>query len=252
MRVWEVYPAVDLRRGRVVRLRQGDPAQETRYGDDPLAVARTWQAAGATWLHVVNLDGALGEGNQENETALKRLLTAGLQVQFGGGLRDLESLRHVLGLGVGRVVLGTAAVEDPALVESAVSSWPERVAVAVDTREGSVRTRGWQRETAFAAEELLQRCVRQGVRWVVVTDVARDGMGTGLDVAVAQRAQQSGLQAIASGGVSTLDDVERAFEAGLSGVIIGRALYEGQIRLEDALQVGPKNLLLAGRKGHAG
>ncbi|MBM4430698.1 MAG: 1-(5-phosphoribosyl)-5-[(5-phosphoribosylamino)methylideneamino] imidazole-4-carboxamide isomerase [Chloroflexi bacterium] len=268
MRVWDIYPAMDLRRGRVVRLKQGDPGRETRYGDDPLAVARTWQAAGATWLHVVNLDGAFGEGSSENEMALKRLLTAGLRIQFGGGVRDLESLRRVLNLGVERVVLGTVAVEDPSLVEAAAASWPEGVAVAIDVLEGSVQTRGWRQGTAVAGDALIRQCIRQGVRWVIVTDVARDGMGTGLDLAMAQQAQQSGLQAIASGGISAIVDVERAFAAGLSGVIIGRALYEGQIRLEDALRIGapglagllvrptyreePGGSLQTGREGHAG
>ena len=240
MRVWDVYPAIDLRRGRVVRLRQGDPHQETRYADDPLIVARRWQDAGARWLHVVNLDGAFDERGQANQKALERILLTGLRVQFGGGLRDLGSICRALELGVSRVVVGTAAVENPALIEAALARLgPERIAVGVDVREGKVRTHGWQQGAAMTALELAQGWAAQGGRWVILTDVSRDGMGRGLNVAAAaQMAQATGLHVIASGGVSSLEDVERAYQAGLSGAIIGRALYEGEIRLQDALRIG--------------
>jgi phosphoribosylformimino-5-aminoimidazole carboxamide ribotide isomerase len=245
---WEVYPAIDLRCGRVVRLRQGDPAQETAYGDDPLAVARRWQAAGARWLHTVNLDGAFGEGGAENLAALARILGNGLRVQFGGGLRDLDSARRVLALGVRRAILGTAAATQTGLVEEALAAFgPERIAVAIDARQGRVRTHGWQRDTGLTAVELAHRCARLGVRWIIHTDVARDGMGRGLNVEASRQlardagpmtGQDEGLRVIASGGVARLEDVERAHYAGLSGVVVGRALYEGTIRLEDALEVG--------------
>ena len=254
MNEWEIYPAIDLHRGRVVRLRQGDPTQETAYDDDPLAVARRWQEAGARWLHVVNLDGALGEGGEENLVALKRVLDMKLPVQFGGGLRDLESLRRALELGVRRTVVGTAAVEDPALLEAALAAFgPERIAVAIDARRGQVRTHGWQQDSVLTAVELARRCVGLGVQWFVHTDVARDGTGRGLNVeASSQLTREAGplsgsehrLHVIASGGVASLGDVQQAHRAGLSGVIIGRALYEGSVRLEDALRVG--------RKGDAG
>jgi phosphoribosylformimino-5-aminoimidazole carboxamide ribotide isomerase len=244
---WTVYPAIDLRRGRVVRLVQGDPKQETRYADDPLSVARRWQEAGAAWLHVVNLDGAFGERSQENQAALERILTAGLQVQFGGGLRDLEGIRWALDLGVSRVVVGTAAVRNPTLVEAALEAFgPERVAVGIDAREGKVRTHGWKEVSTLTAVGLAQQWAAQGVRWMIFTDVSRDGMGGGLNVeATVQLAQTIGpspgsgprLHVIASGGVASLEDVRRAYQAGLSGVIIGRALYEGQVALEDALRV---------------
>ena len=248
MNDWEIYPAIDLRQGRVVRLRQGDPARETAYDDDPLAVARRWQEAGARWLHAVNLDGAFGEGGHENLAALKRILGTGLRVQFGGGLRDLESLRRVLELGVHRTVVGTAAVEDPALIEAALVAFgPAPIAVAIDTRRGRVRTHGWRQDSALTAVEMAQRCVELGVQWTIHTDVARDGMSRGLNVeASRQLAQGAGpltssgrhLHVIASGGVASLGNVRRACQAGLSGVIIGRALYEGLVRLEDALRVG--------------
>jgi len=254
MNEWEIYPAIDLRHGRVVRLRQGDPAQETAYDDDPLAVASRWQEAGASWLHVINLDGAFGEDGGANLGALARILGTGLCVQFGGGLRDLESLRRLLDMGVHRAILGTTAVEQPSLVEAALTAFgPERVAVAIDARNGRVRTHGWRQDSDLSARELAGRCARSGVRWFVHTDVARDGMGQGLNVEASRRlAQQGGLpgeserslRIIASGGVATLDDVLRAHGAGLSGVVIGRALYEGAVRLEEALEVS--------RSEHAG
>jgi phosphoribosylformimino-5-aminoimidazole carboxamide ribotide isomerase len=242
-RTWNVYPAIDLRRGRVVRLKQGDPKQETKYADDPLAVARRWQDAGAEWLHVVNLDGAFGERGAENRDALARILSTGLKVQFGGGLRDLADVRWALELGASRVVIGTAAVKDPALVEAALAAFgPGRVAVGIDARTGKVQTHGWKEAAPVTAVELAQRWADAGVRWTIFTDVARDGMGRGLNLeATTQLAQKTGLHVIASGGVASLDDVRQTYEAGLSGVIIGRALYEGQVALEDALRLEQSN-----------
>jgi phosphoribosylformimino-5-aminoimidazole carboxamide ribotide isomerase len=242
MSTWTIYPAIDLRRGRVVRLKQGDPDQETQYADDPLSVAQRWGAAGAAWLHVINLDGAFGEQSQENQAALKRILTTGLRVQFGGGLRDLQGIRRALDMGVSRVAIGTAAVKNPTLVEAALETFgPERVAVAIDAREGKVHTHGWQEASTLTAVELAQRWAARGVRWVIFTDVGRDGTGDGLNVeATAHLLTSSGqrLNVIASGGVASLEDVRRAHQAGLSGVIIGRALSEGQVLLEDALSGG--------------
>lgn len=238
---WTVYPAIDLRGGRVVRLAQGDPGRETRYGDDPLAVARRWQAAGASWLHVVNLDGAFGAGaTHHNSDALSRIVALGCKVQFGGGLRTAADLRRAINLGVQRVVIGTAAVEEPALVAHAIQAYgPQRVAVSVDVRHGVVHTHGWQEGGGTTATELARQCAAQGLRWLVYTDIARDGMRTGPDVAGAMRlARLSGLRVIAAGGVSSLQDVSRCHAAGLAGVVIGRALYEGQVDLVAALQVG--------------
>jgi phosphoribosylformimino-5-aminoimidazole carboxamide ribotide isomerase len=237
---WTVYPAIDLRRGRVVRLIQGDPGQETEYADDPLRVASRWRDAGASWVHVVNLDGAFGEGSEKNLTALDRVVTSGLKVQFGGGLRDVDGIERALDAGVERVVVGTAAVAQPALVETALEMFgAERVVLAIDARRGRVRTHGWQEISELTPVELGQLWAEQGIHRVVFTDVARDGMGSGLNVegAVAL-ALATGLRVIASGGVASLEDVRKAREAGLGGVIIGRALYEGEIALRDALRVG--------------
>ena len=239
MRVWDIYPAIDLRQGRVVRLMQGDPDRETQYADDPLHVARRWQAAGTQWLHVVNLDGALDESGRQNLAALERVLTAGLKVQFGGGMRDLGGIRRVLGLGVSRAVIGTAAVENPALVEAALVEFgPERIAVALDAREGKVRTHGWKKDSGITPVELGQRWAKKGVHWALFTDISRDCMATGINLdTTVELARETGLHVIASGGVASLEDVQRTYEAGLSGVIIGRALYEGSVVLEEALHV---------------
>lgn len=232
-----VFPAIDLRGGRVVRLAQGDPARQTVYGDDPAAVARRWLAEGAEWLHVVNLDGAFGDADGPNGEALCAIVAAGGQVQFGGGLRDRASMERALSAGVARVVLGTAAVEQPALVAEALAAFgPERVAVGIDARDGQVRVRGWADEACVAALDLARQMRGLGVQWCVFTDVARDGVGTGVNVpATAELARASGLNVIASGGVAGAEDVVRVREAGLAGVIVGRALYEGQVALKDVL-----------------
>ena len=240
MNDFTIYPAIDLRRGQVVRLVQGDPGRETAYADDALAVARRWQRAGATWLHVVNLDGAFGDAGDANLEALSRILTTGLRVQFGGGLRDLPAIRRALELGVERVVLGTVAVEEPALLEAALADFgPSRIAVAIDARDGWVRTRGWQHAGDIRAGALAARWAGMGGRWLIFTDIARDGTGGSVNVAAtAALAEATGLRVIASGGVGALDDLRRVREVGLAGVIVGRALYEGQIDLSEALEVG--------------
>jgi phosphoribosylformimino-5-aminoimidazole carboxamide ribotide isomerase len=223
---------------------QGDPDRETQYADDPLHVARRWQDAGTQWLHVVNLDGALDEAlyerGKQNLAALERVLTTGLKVQFGGGMRDLGGIRRVLGLGVSRAVIGTAAVENPALVEAALAEFgPERIALGLDARDGIVRTHGWKEDTGITAVEMGRQWAEKGVRWVIFTDISRDGMGTGLNLDnTIELAQVTQIHVIASGGVAGLEDVQRTHEAGLSGVIIGQALYAGSVALEEALHVG--------------
>jgi phosphoribosylformimino-5-aminoimidazole carboxamide ribotide isomerase len=240
-----VFPAIDLRNGRVVRLAQGDPTRETVYGDDPAAMARRWQSEGADWLHVVNLDGAFGAafgatlstGAAANEAALQAILAVGVKVQFGGGLREQAHVRRALEAGVARVVLGTAAVEKPELVDWALGEFGAgRVAVGIDARAGRVRVRGWSDEAAISALELGSRLRDHGLDWCIFTDVALDGMGGGVNVAAsAELARRTGLSVIASGGAAGLEDVRRVQAAGLAGIIVGRALYEGQVRLREAL-----------------
>lgn len=233
-----IFPAIDLRHGQVVRLAQGDPNRQTAYSADPLAVAERWKAEGAQWLHVVNLDGAFADSAQfSNLQSLQAILTLGLRVQFGGGLRDEASVVRAFELGVARVVIGTAAVENPALVAWALQTYgPERVAVGIDARDGLVRVRGWAEGSGVTAQALAQQFATQGGRWCIFTDVARDGLGTGVNVeATAALAEASGLHVIASGGVHSAHDVEAVRTANLAGVIVGRALYEGQVSLKELL-----------------
>ncbi len=241
MSAFTIFPAIDLRGGKVVRLKQGDPARQTTYANDPAAIARRWLDAGARWLHVVNLDGAFGERGTANQKALGDILSEvaeQAQVQFGGGVRTLAAVESALALGVGRVVLGTVAVENPSLVEQAIKRFgAQRIVAGIDARQGRVRIRGWEDDSGVDTLTLGTRLFQQGVRTVVFTDIARDGVGSGVNVqATRNLAKSTGLSVIASGGVATLEDVQRVRRAGLAGVIIGRALYEGQIDLEEALQ----------------
>ena len=232
-----IFPAIDLRRGKVVRLAQGDPSRQTVYGDDPQALAERWQAEGAEWLHVVNLDGAFGVEPSANQAALPRILRLGLKVQFGGGLRDRDSIRTTLQAGVSRVVLGTAVVEDPALVDWALETFgSDQVAAGIDARDGLVRIKGWAETTSIRALDLAKDLCGRGLAWCIFTDISRDGLQSGVNcTASARLAAASGLRVIASGGVAAEEDVFRARNAGLAGIIIGRALYEGKIRLKTIL-----------------
>jgi phosphoribosylformimino-5-aminoimidazole carboxamide ribotide isomerase len=240
-----LYPAIDLRNGKVVRLAQGDLARTTVYSDDPAAMAQKWKDAGAQWLHVVNLDGAFGEAADANWLALEQIVRVGIKTQFGGGLRDVEILKRVIDLGVARAVIGTAAVENPSLVDNALRAFgPEQIAIGVDAKDGKVRIRGWAEESAMTAIDLGMRLKAQGVSTIIFTDVARDGIGVGVNVeSTVELAKRSGTQVIASGGVAGLEDVRRVRNAGLAGLIIGRALYEGKIDLSEVLKLSGESQL---------
>ncbi len=234
-----IYPAIDLRGSKVVRLKEGDPARLTAYSDDPAETARRWLEAGTSWLHVVNLDGAFGESDEANRSALQSILKTGAQVQFGGGVRSLESVRRVLDLGVSRAILGTIAVEQSDVVAEALKKFgAEKVMVGIDARDGVVRVRGWKEGSGITATDLARQMRTLGLRTVIFTDVSRDGLGSGLNIPSSRAlAEVSGLDVIASGGVHTLEDVTAAREANLAGAIIGRALYEGTIDLKEALKI---------------
>ncbi len=238
-----VYPAIDLRHGRCVRLVQGDPNAETVVSDDPVATARRWVGLGAEWLHVVNLDGAFGDEASANAAALRDILAVvDVPVQFGGGLRSLADIEAALALGVMRVIVGTVAVTDPDLMGAALARFGgERTALAIDARDGLVATHGWQQLSGITALDLALRMKSLGVTRVVYTDIARDGTLTGVNApACAALAAASRLAVIASGGVASLDDVRRVKEVemeGVEGVIIGKALYAGQVDLVQALEL---------------
>ncbi len=240
-----IYPAIDLRNGCVVRLKYGDPAQQTIYSDDPAATAARWREAGADWLHVVNLDGALGEVNANLDAARRLAQSAGMRVQFGGGLRDAESVARAFDAGAARVILGTAAVRRPEFAAEMAARWgADHVAAALDARDGRVVVKGWQEASAWTPEALGRRLAALGLRHVLFTDVGRDGAGTGVNVAAtANLARATGLEVIASGGVASLDDVRALKAAGIiAGVVIGRALYEGAVDLREALSIAAEPL----------
>jgi phosphoribosylformimino-5-aminoimidazole carboxamide ribotide isomerase len=232
----DLYPAVDVQGGRVVRLRQGAADQATAYADDPVAVAATFARDGARWVHFVDLDRALGRGDNR-ELARRFLSQAVVPVQVGGGLRTEDAIAEMLDWGAARVVVGTKAATDPALTERLLARHgPERLAVGIDAREGKVAVRGWTEVFDLTALELAERVHGQGARTVIYTDVARDGMLSGPDIAGATAIAARGLEVIASGGVASLEDLRSVRQAGLAGAIVGRALYEGRFTLVAALQ----------------
>jgi phosphoribosylformimino-5-aminoimidazole carboxamide ribotide isomerase len=231
----ELYPAVDVQGGRVVRLRQGAADDATAYADDPVAVAQGFARDGARWVHFVDLDRAFGRGDNR---ALARAFLAAVDVpvQVGGGLRSAVAIEEMLAWGATRVVIGTKAATDPALVEELLARHgPERLAIGIDAKNGQVAVRGWTEVFDLTALQLAERVHTQGARTVIYTDVARDGMLTGPDVEGARALAALGLDVIASGGVASLDDLRTVHAAGLAGAIIGRALYEGRFTLPQAL-----------------
>jgi phosphoribosylformimino-5-aminoimidazole carboxamide ribotide isomerase len=235
-----LYPAIDLKDGRCVRLLRGDMASATVFGADPAAQARAFAAAGCRWLHVVDLDGAFA-GRPANATAVEAILAAvTIPVQLGGGVRDRATIEAWLDKGVARVILGTAAVRDPALVRAAAATHPGRIAVGIDARDGRVAVAGWAEATEIEAVDLARRFEDAGVAALIHTDIDRDGALGGPNVAAtAALARAVALPVIASGGVGGLADLAALRDCGapLDGVIAGRALYEGRLDLAAALRL---------------
>jgi cyclase len=243
-----VYPAIDLRQGQVVRLAQGDPQRQTVYSNRPADAARRWLQAGAQWLHVVNLDGAFEQADQANRQALDEILQATAQhapacrVQFGGGLRSIAALEQALAAGVQRVVLGTAAVLDPGLLDEALRRFgAQRVAAGLDARDGMLMLRGWTEPGGLSALQAARRLGEAGVRTLIFTDIARDGMGQGINLASTRSlARESGLEVIASGGAHSLDDLRQVRRVA-DGVFLPLTVGGGIRAVEDM-----RALLLAG------
>jgi phosphoribosylformimino-5-aminoimidazole carboxamide ribotide isomerase len=232
-----ILPAIDLRGGQCVRLRQGDYAQETVFDADPAAVARRWADQGAAWLHLVDLDGAR-EGRPINGDSVRRIIAAaGLPCQLGGGLRTEAHLEEALGWGVTRVILGTRALQDPEWCRTMCRRFPGRVALGLDARNGLVAAEGWLQTSQRSALDLARAAADWPPAAIIYTDIHRDGMmqGPNVDATVALAAAVAPVPVIASGGVTSLDDVARLAGRGLAGCIIGRSLYEGRIDLKEAL-----------------
>ena len=237
-----LFPAIDLKDGACVRLRRGDMDQATVYSDDPAAQARAFQDAGARALHVVDLDGAFA-GQAVNGAAVAAILAAArVPVQLGGGIRDMAGVARWMEAGVGRVILGSAALKTPALVHAACAAYPGRVAVGIDARDGMVAAEGWAETSDVSAIDLGLRFQDAGVAALIYTDIARDGMLSGLNLdATLALAEQVDIPVIASGGVGTLDDLRALLAAAdgcggtIEGAIVGRALYDGRVDLAAAL-----------------
>ncbi|MGL4345959.1 MAG: 1-(5-phosphoribosyl)-5-[(5-phosphoribosylamino)methylideneamino]imidazole-4-carboxamide isomerase [Cellulosilyticaceae bacterium] len=233
----QLYPAIDLKDGQCVRLMQGDYNEVTVYGTHPAEMAQKWESQGATYLHLVDLDGAKA-GHGVNEAAIREIVASiNIPTELGGGIRSLEDIEKVLGFGVSRVILGSAAVRDKELVRRAIETYgPQRIVVGVDAKGGQVAIEGWLEVTDFTALEFCKELKKLGVQTVIYTDIAKDGMMSGPNLKETQQlAECTGLEIVASGGVSSMQDLEEIERIGVHGAIIGKALYLDAISLPDAV-----------------
>ncbi|WP_339189097.1 1-(5-phosphoribosyl)-5-[(5-phosphoribosylamino)methylideneamino]imidazole-4-carboxamide isomerase [Paenibacillus sp. FSL P2-0121] len=235
-----VYPAIDIRDGKCVRLQQGDYNQETIYNDSPLKVAKSWEEQGGKFIHLVDLDGAKA-GHPVNDAIIGAIAAnANVPVQVGGGLRNLADVEKLLGLGVSRIIIGTAAINDHAFTEEVLAKYGDKVAIGIDARNGYVATHGWLNTSEVRAEALAKELAAKGAETFIYTDISRDGMMQGPNVdGILSMAQASGKTVIASGGVTSLDDLLRLnvhSGSGVGGAIVGKALYTGNIDLSGALR----------------
>ncbi len=236
-----IFPAIDIRGGKCVRLTKGCFDQETIFADQPVDMAKRWASEGAEYLHLVDLDGALA-GKPVNTAAIKEIVKAvTTPVQLGGGIRTLENIRECLEAGVQRVILGSIAVKDPELVAAACKEYGDRIVVGIDARDGLAAVEGWGVTGGVSAEELAKRMAAVGVARIIYTDISRDGMLSGVNVAAtAALAKASGISIIASGGVKDIADIQAIKEMendGIEGVIVGKAIYLGSLDLGEALRV---------------
>lgn len=233
-----IFPAIDLYEGQAVRLYKGDYAQKTVYSDRPWEIARDFKAAGAEWMHLVDLEGARDGGTPNCDLILRMKAESGLLCEVGGGIRNMETVRRYLDAGVDRVILGTAAVTEAGFVEEAVGQYKERIAVGIDLRDGLVAIRGWTQTTELTAREFCKQMEQAGVRTMICTDISRDGAMQGTNRALYKElSEECGMQIIASGGVSSIEDVKALKEMDLYGAIIGKAYYTGAISLPEAIGV---------------
>lgn len=235
-----IYPAIDLKNGQCVRLYKGDMKKETIYNDNPAAQALEWARSGFSWVHVVDLDGAVN-GAPANHSAVRKIIeSVDVPVQLGGGIRTMAQIEKWLAEGISRVILGTVAVRDPELVKTACYEFPGQIVVGIDARNGKVAVEGWTQESDMQATELAKVFEDVGVSTIIYTDIDRDGTGQGVNVvSTIALAQSTSIPVIASGGVGSLDDlrlVREAAQYGVEGVVVGKALYDGRIEPMDALK----------------
>ena len=232
-----IYPAIDLKDGKCVRLSQGAFDKVTVFNDEPKNVAKSFQEAGASFIHVVDLDGARS-GKSQNHVAIASIVSAiNIPIQTGGGIRTMEDIEQKLSMGVERIILGTAALKHPDLVKAAVKAYGNHIAVGIDASQGLVAVEGWEEVSRTKAVDICIKMKNIGVQTIIYTDIAKDGMMSGPNVeATKEIVETTGLSVIASGGVSSIEDLERLSEIGVSGVIIGKALYLGALDLKSVIR----------------
>lgn len=234
-----IFPAVDIKGGQAVRLKQGKADQETVFSSDPVAMAKKWQEQGGKWLHVIDLDGAFS-GEPVNRELIKNICSSvDMPVQLGGGIRDLETAKAYLDAGVSRLIIGTIALTEPELFGNICKAFPGKIGVSLDAEGGILKTKGWVEDSGLTIYDVLPRMEEQGVAFIIYTDIDRDGMQTGVNLpALTKLAQTSSVPVIAAGGVATLDDIKALYpltkEANLEGAISGKAIYTGTLDLKEA------------------
>ncbi|WP_432647654.1 1-(5-phosphoribosyl)-5-[(5-phosphoribosylamino)methylideneamino]imidazole-4-carboxamide isomerase [Mitsuokella sp.] len=239
-----IFPAIDIRGGKCVRLLKGDFDKETVFSDQPEEMAKKWQAQGAEFLHLVDLDGALKGKSQNLATVEKIIAAVDIPVELGGGIRTMENIDDVLKLGVRRVILGSVAVRNPELVKEACAKYGDRIVVGIDAKDGIVAVDGWGVSGDVEATELAKEMKKAGVKTIIYTDISRDGTLAGVNVeATAKLARESGVNIVASGGVKSIDDIKalKPYEKdGIEGVIVGKSIYMGTLDLAQAIAIASK------------
>ncbi len=233
-----IYPAIDIKQGKCVRLMQGRFSDVTVYSDSPVQMAKKWEQLGAEYIHLVDLDGAL-EGDMINSGIIKDIATTvKVPVQIGGGIRSIEAIDTMINNGVARVILGTSAVKNPELVKQAVHKYGDIIAVGIDAKDGLVAIEGWEKVSDFSAVSFGKKMQDIGVKTIIYTDISRDGMLQGPNIpAMKEMADSLTIDVIASGGVSNIDDIKALKQSGVAGVIVGKALYTGNVDLAEALRI---------------
>lgn len=239
----KLFPAIDIKNGQCVRLRQGSFQDVLVYSDIPLKIAKQWEAAGASFIHIVDLDGAL-VGHSVNDEVIKGIVSeVNIPIQVGGGIRTIKDIENKLSLGIERVIIGTKAVKDPAFIKEAIATFgAQRIVIGIDAKDGMVAIEGWEKVSSYHAVNLALEMKKLGIKTIVYTDISKDGMLQGPNIVhTKEMAEATGLDIIASGGVSSLKDLEMLQEANVYGAIVGKALYEKKVDLKKAVNLFEKN-----------